>query len=373
MARRRPTPAELRRRTQRYHNSPFYRGAQQGITLGLADELSGDRESMRARDAAAEKSNPLAYIGGQFAGELGSLLLPAGPFVRAYKGLSTPGKIAAAGGAGGTVEGLRGFNQGVNNVPERLNNAMVPAAFGAGIGAAVPAIGGGFRAARRSFANRKVPPAPRNGDAASAPSEGMSRRQFLRRTGGAGIAVGAGGAAGRLIGDMLPAESTVARVAPKIKEFKGITAHKLLEQLDESNMHGGLNDTIYEMARDRALKNATKDETATVYERTNDWADLVSKKAAEDRFKDTDKLSRQYMADKDIVDNELLNAQDLDDFVDFHLDDIYDAEYDPEYTDMVMEQADIIQKMLEENGASLSIKTLDRMEEIANMVGKMSQ
>ena len=373
MARRRLTPAELRQRTQRYHNSPFYRGAQQGITLGLADELSGDRESMRARDAAAEESNPLAYIGGQFAGELGSLLLPAGPFVRAYKGLSTPGKIAAAGGAGGAVEGLRGFNQGINNVPERLNNAMVPAAFGAGIGAAVPAIGGGFRAARRSFANRKAPPAPKEGDAASAPSKGMSRRQFLRRTGGAGIAVGAGGVARRLVGDMLPAESTVARVAPKIKEFKGITAPELHTLLEETNEYG-LSDAIYERARDRALKNAVGDETATVYDRAGEWTDLLNKKIADDpKYAGTDEYSQRYLADEDIMNSEVLNAQDLEDLISGSIPESIEAinrevVEDPEYFRMLQKQANIMQEMLEKEGGSLSAQTLKDLKHIDRLL-----
>lgn len=140
------------------------RGAEQGATMGFGDELNGalsaiaqkagehsdenltdlytkNRDESRAAMKAAESAHPLVYGAGNIAGGLGTALATAGT------GLAGEGVLGAAkaGGAIGAISGLG--NSESNTLPGMASDTLKGAAFGAGTGLGIGAIGKGLAAA----------------------------------------------------------------------------------------------------------------------------------------------------------------------------------------------------------------------------------
>lgn len=133
-----------------------------GATLGFADELAAGANAAvgsvtgqpgtfserytqnlgqeRARDAAFDQANPALSLAGQVAG--GAMM--GGPVLGGARSLAGATVRGAGTGAGyGTVAG---FGSGEGGVMPRLANAGEGAVIGAGIGAALPALGAGAAA-----------------------------------------------------------------------------------------------------------------------------------------------------------------------------------------------------------------------------------
>lgn len=137
-----------------------YRGAAKGATFNLRDEIAGvfggsqARDAVRAKDAAAQAAYPDEFGRGEFAGAVGTSMLPAGGFTVGTKGLGLLGKMGIGGVMGGAVEGARGFAGGEGGFLPRIEEAKEPAAWGAGFGAAAPLVGKAAGAGVRAIANR---------------------------------------------------------------------------------------------------------------------------------------------------------------------------------------------------------------------------
>lgn len=125
------------------------RSAVQGMTFGGGDELvagvtsalgpnSYEAELQRER-ARLEKGRDKNTGTAAISEIAGALLVPL-PNVAAAG--TRAQKIAKSAGAGGLLSGIYGYLSGEGGAENRLDNAVPSAAWGAGIGAAIPAIGG---------------------------------------------------------------------------------------------------------------------------------------------------------------------------------------------------------------------------------------
>ncbi len=171
------------------------RGVAQGATFGLADEAAGvfggvmdwmglgpegakgtfgggyDRTIAKARgmDVAAEENHPIASMGGEIAGALGTLpvtgalnifrapgvVARTAPMISrignaAARGAATVGNAAATGAAYGAAQGFGSAEGGAGN---RLRGAAEGAALGGSIGGAIPVGGAVARGAARGAGN----------------------------------------------------------------------------------------------------------------------------------------------------------------------------------------------------------------------------
>lgn len=275
MARVRHTGAELRRRQQAgraaieeamsriaagLQSSPFARGALQGASLSGADELygllGGDREGMVAANQAAEQKSPFGYGAGKFAGEAASLLIPGGALFQGMRRMPLLAKMAGGSTAGSAIEGARGYLEG-EDPSERARLAQEYATIGGAVGGAIPALGPGYRAAKRG-GSALMRSRFAQDTAGSADLDNLSRRQFLKKAG----AVGAAAAAGAMVpgGVKMAAKAlgkTGAKTAARAASIKFGVLHKLNPNLAYgmgTDIVEAINDDVLErMARERGL------------------------------------------------------------------------------------------------------------------------
>jgi hypothetical protein len=144
------------------------RGALQGATFGFGDEIYGgvkgaasylsgggfsdtyerERDAVRAANKKAAEAQPIAYIGGEVAGGVASTLVPGLGFAgrgaqsaNAVKEVATVGNRMAQGAkAAAAPSALMGFGTGEGGVENRVLNAGISGAVGAGVGAAAPVV-----------------------------------------------------------------------------------------------------------------------------------------------------------------------------------------------------------------------------------------
>ena len=204
-ARRLKRAEEARRMNQMPIESPFIRGVQKGATYGTADEIGGAihgparRDAIRALDEKAAEEAPWSMMGGEVAGELASLLVPGGLFMKGAKAMKTPGKMALGAILGGAAEGGRGFATGQDGMENRLQEAGLGAGIGATVGGALPGVAPAARGVKRALQGPS-----------RATDEG--RRKFMKQGGAAtALATLAGGA-------MMPSPGTAAKVTKAVAE-----------------------------------------------------------------------------------------------------------------------------------------------------------
>jgi hypothetical protein len=130
------------------------RGLQQGATLNWADEIGGMvkgdeyRDTMRAKDAAAEQAFPGQFAAGRTAGATGTGLATA-LATRNLGGPSIWGQMGAGFAVGGGEGTLYGGGMGTDNA-SRLAGAVKYGPVGAGLGTIAPAaVGLGSAAGRK--------------------------------------------------------------------------------------------------------------------------------------------------------------------------------------------------------------------------------
>lgn len=131
------------------------RGAAQGFSLGLSDELTGLVESMftpktyeqardesRANYKAAEEANPMTYAAGELVGGAATMAIPGvgalGTAAKGAVGLAKAGQIAAGSAALGAATSL-GYAEG--SVQEQLEKTFEGGALGAVVGSMLPVAG----------------------------------------------------------------------------------------------------------------------------------------------------------------------------------------------------------------------------------------
>ena len=143
-----------------------YRGLSGGVTLNardnIADLFGGDGDAIRANDAAARAAYPDEFGKGNIAGGVASMALPGVGVGKAAQGLPTILKALAYGTVGAINGGISGFMDETGggagftgpDLANRLDNAKMPAAFGAGVGFAAPLAAAGTGALARLLANR---------------------------------------------------------------------------------------------------------------------------------------------------------------------------------------------------------------------------
>ena len=143
-----------------------YRGLSGGVTLNardnIADLFGGDGNAIRANDAAARAAYPDEFGKGNIAGGVASMALPGVGVGKAAQGLPTILKALAYGTVGAINGGISGFMDETGggagftgpDLANRLDNAKMPAAFGAGVGFAAPLAAAGTGALARLLANR---------------------------------------------------------------------------------------------------------------------------------------------------------------------------------------------------------------------------
>lgn len=167
------------------------RGANQALTLGLADEISGindasgiqspyvpgkaiiggarllgdylgigsgdatkayeaGRDAYRKGDAAAREARPGYDLAGRLVGAVPGAIATA-PLV----GTGALGAVALRGaGVGAGMGAVQGFNEGEGGISQRLFGALTGGVLGAGIGAAAPVVGRGIGAAYGYLADK---------------------------------------------------------------------------------------------------------------------------------------------------------------------------------------------------------------------------
>ena len=143
-----------------------FRGFAGGATLNardnIADLFGGDGNAIRTKDAAARAAYPDEFGKGNIAGGVASMALPGVGVGKLAQGLGTGLKTLAYGTAGAINGGVSGFMDETGggagftgpDLANRLDNAKMPAAFGAGVGMAAPLAAAGAGALARLFANR---------------------------------------------------------------------------------------------------------------------------------------------------------------------------------------------------------------------------
>lgn len=133
-----------------------YRGAAQGASFNLSDELSSAIKAMhpekeygtelamtRGRDKAAQTAFPDEFGKGEFAGIAASSMVPFGVASRAPQGASLLEKMIRYGIAGGLTAGGQTFGRGEGGFLPRAKESIIPATIGTALGAAVPVFGMG--------------------------------------------------------------------------------------------------------------------------------------------------------------------------------------------------------------------------------------
>jgi len=137
------------------------RAIAQGATFGYADEIaaglssltglgsqgdgtySGNLSAERARDKAFQEDHPVVATGAEIGG---AVLSPLSRALQIGGGATTlGGRVLAGAGTGGAQGAVYGFGSGEGGVGDRVANALMASGFGAGIGAAAPAIAAGAR------------------------------------------------------------------------------------------------------------------------------------------------------------------------------------------------------------------------------------
>lgn len=130
-------------------------GALTGIGYLTGSDLTYDQqlELQRQKEDEFRKNNPEAA----FVADASGFLVPGTAALKGIKGTATLGKIALGGDVvskggmiakvaksaamGGAAGATYGYAEGEGGMNERLNNAVVPAALGLGLGAATPVLG----------------------------------------------------------------------------------------------------------------------------------------------------------------------------------------------------------------------------------------
>jgi hypothetical protein len=154
-----------------------YRGAQKGVSLGLADEIAGAyqaanellrkrdiegakkayakyRDLVRQRDEAAQLLAPEQFAKGEVSGGVAGAMLPVGTSMRLARGLGTAGKVVAGAGTGAATATLPEFAGGEGGFGPRMAEVSpITAAAGATIGAAAPVAGRVAGATTRGIQN----------------------------------------------------------------------------------------------------------------------------------------------------------------------------------------------------------------------------
>jgi hypothetical protein len=154
-----------------------YRGAQKGVSLGLADEIAGAyqaanelirkrdiegakkayakyRDLVRQRDEAAQLLAPEQFAKGEIAGGVAGAAVPVGTSMQLARGLGTAGKVAAGAGTGAATATLPEFAGGEGGFGPRMAEVSpITAAAGATIGAAAPVAGRVAGATTRGIQN----------------------------------------------------------------------------------------------------------------------------------------------------------------------------------------------------------------------------
>ena len=152
-----------------------YRGAQKGVSLGLADEIAGAyqaanellrqrdiegakkayakyRDLVRQRDEAAQLLAPEQFAKGEVAGGVAGAAVPVGTSMQLARGLGTAGKVVAGAGTGAATATLPEFAGGEGGFGPRMAEVSpFTAATGATLGAVAPVAGRMTGAATRGI------------------------------------------------------------------------------------------------------------------------------------------------------------------------------------------------------------------------------
>ena len=152
-----------------------YRGAQKGVSLGLADEIAGAyqaanellrkrdiegakkayakyRDLVRQRDEAAQLLAPEQFAKGEVAGGVAGAAVPVGTSMQLARGLGAAGKVAAGAGTGAATATLPEFAGGEGGFGPRMAEVSpITAAAGASLGAVAPVAGRMTGAATRGI------------------------------------------------------------------------------------------------------------------------------------------------------------------------------------------------------------------------------
>jgi len=152
-----------------------YRGAQKGVSLGLADEIAGAyqaanellrkrdiegakkayakyRDLVRQRDEAAQLLAPEQFAKGEVAGGFAGAAVPVGTSMQLARGLGTAGKVVAGAGTGAATATLPEFAGGEGGFGPRMAEVSpFTAAAGASLGAVAPVAGRMTGAATRGI------------------------------------------------------------------------------------------------------------------------------------------------------------------------------------------------------------------------------
>lgn len=117
-----------------------YRGLQKEVFSAGQDAQVNRQDQYRANDASARKANPKLFIAGEIAGGIVPSVLGIGAAGNMARGTGLAGRSLAMGAAGGAEAGVYGFNQGEGG-KDRVVQALTSAPAGAAMGAAIPGIG----------------------------------------------------------------------------------------------------------------------------------------------------------------------------------------------------------------------------------------
>lgn len=120
------------------------------------ERYTKELDQYRAGDDAAREAHPVAFGGGELAGGVGTALVPMGAMIKSAQGATALTKAAIGSGTGAVGGFAGGFADGRDGFQNRINNAFLPAAMGAGLGVVAPTVGRWAQKAMNAIKGRKL-------------------------------------------------------------------------------------------------------------------------------------------------------------------------------------------------------------------------
>jgi hypothetical protein len=214
------------------------RSAAQGLAMNFGDEILGAinpaaGEEMRLREDLFRQEHPIADLAAGFAG---GLVVPGGAGAAAARGARTVGRAIAAGAGVGAASGtVAGFGAG-EGLQDRTNKATVGGVAGLAVGAGLPLVVGGLRAAvsPATRANRRL---QRAIDRSGGPAALSARAQEFQAAGrGDEVMLGDLSDEMRLATDFAAnnSDEALVQVARQVRDRQADASQRILEDVRQT-------------------------------------------------------------------------------------------------------------------------------------------
>jgi len=111
----------------------------------IGDRYRTALDQIRVEQGQYQEENPGRALTAEITGALAGAVLPVGAGARALQSASLPARMVASSGAGASMAGLYGFNEGENGFGPRVQNGLEAMPLGGLVGGAMPIAGAGIQ------------------------------------------------------------------------------------------------------------------------------------------------------------------------------------------------------------------------------------